>query len=157
MVQPMATPKRSGTPQVPAAHDSDLACQSLEDLRRRLKDIVRHGGGEPSVGLLTAAADDCPDAVLVCDNAADIQIVNGAAARLMGLSTRTLQSLTFWDITHPSSQADFEVLWREFLRAGRQRGIYTIRHVDGSAVDVAYCAATNVLPHLHITVLRKLV
>jgi PAS domain S-box-containing protein len=134
----------------------DEACQSLEELRRRLKDIVRHGGGEPSVGLLTAAADDCPDAVLVCDDEAEIRMVNGAAARLTGHSTRALQSLTIWDITHPSTQGDFDVLWKEFLRAGRQRGIYAIRHRDGSAVDVAYCAAVNIIPQRHITVLRKL-
>ena len=150
-----ALPQRSD-PKAPASHSSDLACQSLEDLRRRLKDIVRLGGGEPNVGLLTAAADDCPDAVLACDDAAAIRLVNGAAARLTGLSTRTLQALTIWDITHPSSQGDFDVLWKEFLRAGRQRGSYTIRHRDGSPVDVAYCAAVNILPHIHVTVLRKL-
>jgi PAS domain S-box-containing protein len=151
----MAAPKRSDR-KVPASHDIDLACESLEDLRRRLKDIVRLGGGEPNVGLLTAAADDCADAVLACDDAAEIRMVNGAAARLTGLSTRALQALTIWDITYPSSQGDFDVLWKEFLRAGRQRGSYTIRYSDGSPVDVAYCAAVNVLPQLHVTVLRRL-
>jgi PAS domain S-box-containing protein len=94
--------------------------------------------------------------VLVCDNAAEIRMVNGAAARLTGLSTRALQPLTIWDITHPSTLGDFDVLWKEFLRAGRQRGSYTIKHRDGTAVNVAYCAAVNVLPHMHITVLRRL-
>jgi PAS domain S-box-containing protein len=141
---------------VPSSHDIAQACQAIEDLKRRLKDIVRHGGGEPNVGLLTAAADDCPDAVLVSDNHADIRMVNGAAARLTGLSTRELQSLTIWDITHPSLQGDFDVLWKEFLRAGQQRGIYTVRHRDGSAVEVAYCSAVNIIPQLNITVLRKL-
>jgi PAS domain S-box-containing protein len=131
-------------------------CHSLEELSQRLKDLLRQGGGELTPALLTAAADDCPDAVIVCTDSAQIRVVNGAAARLTGLSTRALQSLTVWDITHPSSQGDFDVLWREFLRAGRQRGNYTVRHQDGSAVEVAYCAAVNVIPHLHLTVLRKL-
>jgi PAS domain S-box-containing protein len=134
----------------------EQACHSLEELRQRLKDIIRQGGGEVTPALLTAAADDCPDAVLVCSNTAQIRVVNGASARLTGLSTRVLQTVTIWDITHSTSQGDFDVLWREFLRAGRQRGVYTLRYHDGSPVEVAYCAAVNVIPHLHLIVLRKL-
>ena len=64
---------------------------------------------------------------LVSDDTAEIRMVNGAAARLTGLSTRELQTLTVWDITHTTSQMDFDVLWKEFLRAGRQRGSYALR------------------------------
>jgi len=135
--------------------DIDLACQALEEIKRQLKHIARVGGGEPTTGLLLAAADDCADAVIVTDNEAEIRMVNGAAARLMGLSTRELQSLTVWDITHSSSQVDFDILWKEFLRAGRQRGTYSLRYRDGSVVGVAYCAEANVLPQRHVTVLRK--
>ena len=138
------------------SHAIQQACDSLEAFRRQLKDLLRQGGGEVSPALLTAAADDCPDAVIGCTDAAEIRTVNGAAARLTGMATRTLQTMTLWDITDSTSQGDFEVLWREFLRAGRQRGAYAIRHHDGSKVEVAYCSAAHVIPNLHLTVLRKL-
>jgi PAS domain S-box-containing protein len=103
---------------------------------------------------LLAAVDDCPEAVIVADNAAEIRMVNGAAARLTGLSTRELQSLTIWDITHTSSQLDFDVLWKEFLRARRQRGDYFLRNRHGEPVEVAYCSEAHVLPGQHVTVLK---
>jgi PAS domain S-box-containing protein len=135
--------------------DIDAACQALQELKRDLKDISRMGGGELTPGLLLAAADNCPDAIIITNDEAEIRMVNGAAARLTGISTRELQSLTIWDLTHAASQVDFDILWKEFLRSGRQRGHYAVRHKDGSAVEVAYCAEANVLPHQHVSVLRK--
>lgn len=135
--------------------DVDLACKALEEIKRQLKSIARVGGGSPTTGLLLAAVDDCAEAVVVTNNAAEIRMVNGAAARLTGLSTRELQTLTIWDITHSTSQVDFDVLWKEFLRAGRQRGSYALRSRDGGAVEVAYCAESHVLPGQHVSVLRR--
>jgi len=94
--------------------------------------------------------------VLVTDREAQIVMVNGVAARLLGTSTRELQRLTVWDLTHPDSQGEFDVLWREFLRAGRQRGVFAMRKHDGSAVEVAYCWQTDVLPNRLVLVLRRL-
>ena len=139
------------TPQV-----IDLACQALQEMRRQLVNLARLGGGAITPGLLQAAVDDCADAVLITDQEAQIVMVNGAAARLVGLSTRDLQKLTVWDITHATFQSDFDILWKEFLRAGRQRGEYAVRHKDGSLVQVAYCSEVNVLPDRHVTVLRRL-
>jgi PAS domain S-box-containing protein len=147
----------AGSPTPASAKDLASVCQALQELKRQLQDITGvTSGGNTGHGVLLAAVDACPDGVLVTSNEAQIVMVNGAAARLTGLSTRELQSITLWDITHPSSQVDFEVLWKEFRRAGRQRGIYSIRHRDGSAVVVAYCAEVDVLPLRLVLVLRKL-
>jgi PAS domain S-box-containing protein len=154
----MARRKAGATPgNLPPASrtDIEMACEALEVIKRQLKNIVSVGGGTPTAGLLLAAVDDCAEAVIVANDAAEIGMVNGAAARLTGLSTRELQSLTIWDITHPASQMLFDVLWREFRRAGRQRGDFALRHRDGHAVEVAYCAEANVLPGQHVTVIRR--
>jgi PAS domain S-box-containing protein len=144
----------ASSPPVPS--DLDLACQALQEIKRHLKSIASVGGAAgPMAGLLLAAVDDCGDAVIVTNDEAEIHMVNGATARLTGISTRELQSLTVWDITHPNSQVDFDVLWREFLRAGRQRGHYTFRNREGGAVEVAYCSEANVLPQRHVYVLRR--
>lgn len=155
-IMPARKPKESGR-QTPSAapSDIDLACRALEELKRQLKNIANVGGGGPTTGLLLAAVDDCAEAVIVSNNAAEIRMVNGAAARLTGYSTRELQRLTIWDITHTTSQVDFDVLWKEFLRAGRQRGIYALRTRDGAPVEVAYCSESNVLPGQHVAVLRR--
>jgi PAS domain S-box-containing protein len=127
----------------------------LQELRRQLTDLAHSGDVTP--GLLQAAADECAEAVLITDEKARIVMVNGPAAHLLGISTRELQTLTLWDITHATHQADFDVLWKEFLRAGRQRGHYGMRHISGSVVEVAYCAETNVLAARAVMVLRRLI
>ena len=132
------------------------ACDALQQIRRQLTQLAGLGGGAVTPGLLQAAIDDCADAVVVTNQRAEIVMVNGPAARLVGLSTRDLQKLTIWDITHASFQADFDILWREFLRAGRQRGEYAVRHSDGSIVDVAYCSEVNVIPDRHISIYTRL-
>lgn len=142
---------------IPSLDDIEVACASLEQLKRHLNRLVSAGGGEPSLALLTAAADDCAEAVLLCTKSAEIRMVNSAAARLTGYSTRELQSTTVWDITHATWQADFDVLWKEFLRAGRQRGVYGVRSRNGDAVTVAYCAEARVFGDFHIFVLRRTV
>jgi PAS domain S-box-containing protein len=143
-------PRRFTAPQ-----DIDIACKALQEMRQHLDNLARFGGGSITPGLLQAAADDCVEAVLVTDADAQIVMVNGAAGRLLGMSTREVQQLTVWDITHTSFQADFDVLWKEFLRAGRQRGAYTVRQKNGVDVEVAYCAQANVLPNRNISVLRR--
>lgn len=133
-----------------------MACQALQEIRRQLVHIAGLGGGAVTAGLLQAAIDDCADAVVVTTDEAEIVMVNGAAARLLGISTRALQRLTVWDITHASFQSDFDILWKEFLRAGRQRGEYAVRHADGSLVEVAYCAEVNVIPERIMIILKRL-
>jgi len=153
----MPRPKRRPPP-APApqpTNDVELACQTLQAIKRQLQAITRMGGGEPSTDLLVGAVDDCADAVIVTDDAAEIHIVNSAAARMTGLSTRELQALTVWDLTASPSQVNFDMLWKEFLRAGRQRGTYSIRNRAGAAVEVAYCAEAHVLPGRHVSVLRR--
>jgi PAS domain S-box-containing protein len=143
-------------PPATAAQHTGHACEALAGLRQQLTSLTRMGSGVLHAGLLQAAVDDCPEPVVVTDREAQIVMVNGAAGRLLGTPTRELQQLTIWDITHVTFQADFDVLWKEFLRAGRQRGQYAVRHKDGSIVEVAYCSQTNVMPDRHVIVLRRL-
>ncbi|HXG90686.1 MAG TPA: PAS domain-containing protein [Vicinamibacterales bacterium] len=137
--------------------DIDRACQALSEIKRHLQRNAQAGSAAvPTAGVLLAAIDECPDAVIVANDAAEIKMVNGAAARLTGLSTRELQTLTIWDVTHSAAQVDFELLWKEYLRAGRQRGSYALRHRDGTPVEVAYCSEASLLPQCHLSVLRRI-
>jgi PAS domain S-box-containing protein len=141
---------------LPVAQHTELACRALTEIGTQLTNVARYGGGEITPGLLQAAVDDCVEAVFVTDREAQIIMVNGAAARLLGTSTRELQRLTIWDITHVSFQTDFDVLWKQFLRSGRQRGQYAVRRKEGDIVEVAYCSQTNIIPERHVVVLRRI-
>jgi PAS domain-containing protein len=132
----------------------ELACRALQQLRRQLADEAPTGTATPE--LLQASIDEASDPVLVVDQTARIVMVNGPVARLLATSTRALKTLTIWDITHSSYQADFDVLWREFLRAGRQLGRYGLRHANGSVVEVAYCAEARTLGDWAVIFLRPL-
>lgn len=150
--------KRPRTPAVDAvgasADATSLACRALEELSRFLADDRARAPGPASPpGSLQAAADNCAHAVIVSDDNARIMLVNSLAARLTGFSMRELLTLTVWDMTHVSSQMDFDVLWKAFLRAGRQRGAYTLRHKSGAPIEVAYCAQAHVSPHRHVSIL----
>lgn len=83
--RPPAAVERSR--QVPT--DVDIACQALQEIKRQLKTIASLGGGVPSLGLLVASVDDCVEAVIVSDDAAEIKIVNGAAAMHFGIDRAT--------------------------------------------------------------------
>jgi PAS domain S-box-containing protein len=132
----------------------DRACLALETLHRL---VASEGQGKPiTARVLQAAIDRCTTPMMVLDAGARIVLVNGLAARLVGYSTRELQQLTMWDVTHASYQSDFEVLWREFLRAGRQRGRYGLAHRDGSLVEVTYCGEVKAPTRLATVALHPL-
>jgi hypothetical protein len=121
----------------------DLACHALEALHRL---VAAEGGGTGiTTAVLQAAIDRCAAPVMVLDEGARIVLVNGLAARL-----------TMWDVTHAAYQAHFDMLWREFLRAGRQRGRYGLAHRDGSLVEVTYCGEVKAPARLATVALHRL-
>jgi hypothetical protein len=123
-------------------------CQPPHTISQHVPSAKRRGAG------LFAAAGNQATAQEALQ-ASEFRIVNSAAARLTGLSTRELQSLTVWDISDPMTQVSFDVLWKEFLRAGRQHGNHAVRNRSGDPVEVAYCAEAHVLPGRRVSVLRK--
>jgi PAS domain S-box-containing protein len=143
-------------PSVIAAADIDTACESLSRLKQSVGSSAATLANGGNLSRLTPHADAVDDGVIFCNDASDILMVNAAAARLTGYSATELQALTVWDITHGASQSDFDVLWRAFLRAGRQIGVYTLRTRDGQPLDVAYCSEARLVGHLHVAVLRLL-
>ena len=97
-----------------------------------------------------------PYAVLLADNTGRYIGANAAATELTGFSRRELLASSVFDITPPTDEKDVALLWRAFLRVGRQDGEIVIRRRDGSQVSGRYMAATNVIPGVHVSVLAKL-
>ena len=97
-----------------------------------------------------------PYAVLFADNTGRYIGANPAAIELTGFSRRDLLSSSVFDITPPVDEKDVTLLWRAFLRTGRQGGDIVIHRGDGTEVSGRYLAATNVIPGVHVSVMAKI-
>ncbi|HET9467512.1 MAG TPA: PAS domain-containing protein [Vicinamibacterales bacterium] len=97
-----------------------------------------------------------PYAVLFADNTGRYIGANPAASELTGYSRRELLSSSVFDITPPVDEKDITLLWRAFLRTGRQGGDIVIHRRDGTEISGRYMAVTNVIPGVHVSVLAKI-
>ena len=71
-----------------------------------------------------------PYAVLLTDNTGRYVGANAAATELTGFSRRELLASSVFDITPPMDEKDVALLWRAFLRTGRQDGEIIIKRRD---------------------------
>jgi len=124
----------------------------LRALKRDAKRLV--DAGEKPLVALGSLINAVPLAVLVADDHAHYVLANARAARFIGYSDRELRRLSVWDLTPGSAEHDFEVLWRAFIQEGKQRGRYKLVTKTGTIITADYAALANVLPHLHVSVLR---
>ena len=82
--------------------------------------------------------------------------LNAAAAELTGFTHREPLASSVFDITPPVEEKDVALLWRAFLRTGRQGDEIVIRRRDGSQISGRYMAATNLIPGVHVSVMAKI-
>ena len=98
---------------------------------------------------------DLPVAALVADKTGCYVMANPGASRLTGYSADELRSMSVWDLTLPAKEHETDVLWRNFVQAGTQRGTVKLKTKKGAAVSARYVAKSHVLPGLHISLLRR--
>lgn len=101
-----------------------------------------------------AVFENSLDAILLMDDAGRYQDANPAACQLLGYDRGELLVLTVADVTPGIDRGRIPELMRQFLAAGAQYGEYTLACQDGSTRDVEYRAIANILPGLHLSVLR---
>ena len=97
-----------------------------------------------------------PYAVLFADNTGRYVGANSAAVELTGYSRRELLASSVFDLAPAMDERETELLWRAFLRIGRQDGEIIIRRRDGNQISSRYLATTNVIPGVHVSVLAKI-
>lgn len=95
-------------------------------------------------------------AVLIADDDARYVAANTRAAALTGYSRAELLTLSVPDLTPVPNTTDFRSLWRDFIRAGEQRGTYQLRRRDGTVIAVRYAAWAGIAPGRHLTVLTPM-
>ena len=97
-----------------------------------------------------------PYAVLFSDMTGRYIGANAAAMELTGFSRGELLASSVFDITPPVDEKEVALLWRAFLRTGRQAGEIVVRRRDGTHISGRYMAATNVIPGVHVSILAKI-
>lgn len=104
--------------------------------------------------MLQAVFENSLDAILLADDDAGYVDANPAACALTGYTREELLRLSVWELTPETSQEEGLATWREFVAAGNLSGEYTIERKDGTALDVEFRAVANIVPGLHMSVLR---
>ncbi|WP_121741659.1 bacterio-opsin activator domain-containing protein [Natronorubrum halophilum] len=107
----------------------------LEEENRRLRSIF----------------EDAHDAILVADDD-EISAANPAASELIGLERSELRGRSLAEFIHDDH--DLESAWEEFLERGRLRGSFSLVRPDGTERVVEYNSVADVLPGVHLSILR---
>jgi len=94
-------------------------------------------------------------AALVTDKTGSYVMANPGASRLTGYSADELRKMSVWDLSLPAKERETDVLWRNFVQAGTQRGTIKLKNKKGAVVSANYVAKSHVLPGLHISLLRR--
>ncbi len=103
---------------------------------------------------LQAVFDNALDAILLADDEGRYVDANAAACALLGASRDDVLRLHVWDVRPPSGEISGRDDWCAFLREGSRSGEYTLKLADGGERDVEFRAVANVLPGLHLAILR---
>jgi PAS domain S-box-containing protein len=96
------------------------------------------------------------DAIVMTDSTGRYVDVNPAACELLGYSRAELLGMAVPDVTDPQELPRFQPLWRQFLETGTLSGEYLVRRKDGATRVVEFRAVANILPDLHLSVMRDI-
>ncbi|MDX6708271.1 MAG: hypothetical protein QOK16_117 [Solirubrobacteraceae bacterium] len=94
------------------------------------------------------------DPMLVAADDARYVDANPAACEFFGLSRAELCARRVVDFAPPEAKAQFDAVWKLFLRAGQQRGEYQLLLPDGRIRDIEFSATANILPGRHLSIIR---
>ena len=94
------------------------------------------------------------DPMLIAGDDAQYLDANPAACEFFGLSRAQLCDRRVADFAPPQARADFDSVWKVFLRDGKQQGEYQLQMPDGRLRDIEFSATANVLPGRHLSILR---
>jgi PAS domain S-box-containing protein len=117
--------------------------------RRRLQEALFH-----SRRRLQALFDYALDAILLANDAGEYVDANPAACALLGYTRDQILRMRIWEMGSDETVDEGQEAWRTFLRVGTRSGEYRLHAGDGRPRDVEFRAVANVLPGLHLSVMR---
>jgi PAS domain S-box-containing protein len=118
--------------------DERRTAEQLADSRRRF----------------AAVFENSLDAILLMDDGGRYVDANPAACQLLGYTRDEIVGLHVSDVTRAADRGGIPDLMRRFLAAGTSDGEHTVVRRDGATREVEYRSVANILPGLHLGVLR---
>ena len=115
---------------------------------RQVQELSQWQSDRPLQALFAGALD----AMLVADDEGRYMDANPTACELFGLPKLELLGRTFAEFT--SADFDFAAAWQNFLQQEQMRGEVSICRPDGSTRIAEFAATANILPELHLLILR---
>jgi len=94
------------------------------------------------------------EAIFLADDDARFVRANPAAEKLTGRSSEELQAMTVFELTPAASREEGLAMWHTLTRQGTLSGDYTLTRTDGSLVEVEFQAVANIMPGIHLSVVR---
>lgn len=130
--------------------------QLLDQLRDAVARFRKAGltSADTSTAALESILNGFPFAALVADDHGAYVAANHDAAALTGYSVEELRRLSVWQLTPGVDESEAIQLWRAFIAIGEQRGAYSVLTKTGDTIAALYAARANVLPGLHLALLR---
>jgi PAS domain S-box-containing protein len=104
--------------------------------------------------LLQAIFDGALDALLLADDRGAYVNANPAACALFGLPRDQLLGCSIAQFSEP--QLDVAAQWERFREAGSMEGQFVLVRADGERRYLDFRATANILPGLHLSVLRDM-
>ncbi|HEX9951506.1 MAG TPA: PAS domain S-box protein, partial [Rubricoccaceae bacterium] len=127
-----------------------LSHQSITELRRSQESLAQNQTR------LKAIFEGSLDAVLLADDTGQYVDANPAAAELLGYSREELLRLSVPDILPAGARPGFDERWVVLRARGAASGEFALYRKDGTAVEVEQRATFDVLPGLHLTIIRDI-
>lgn len=103
---------------------------------------------------LQALFDNALDAILLANDAGEYVDANAAACALLRCNRDEILKLHVWDLPADVTPSHTRAGWNGFLKDGSMSGGYRLRACDGTIHDVEFRSVANVLPGLHLAILR---
>ncbi|WP_162224308.1 response regulator [Halorussus salinus] len=101
-----------------------------------------------------AVFEQASDAMILANDDGTYVDVNSAACDLFDLTETELLGKTAADFTY--EEFDFEAAWASFQKVEKERGLFPVERPDGTVRVAEYAASTNILPGMHLSVLRDI-
>src|SRR5687767_3867523 len=115
--------------------------EELRELRRRLAEAERALCALATDQVFQAIFNTTLDALVLADDWGVCVDANPAACELFGLSREHLIGRKLAEFTLVGFDQD--AAWRQFVRAGTQRGRFPLRRPDGSFRELDYSATAH--------------
>lgn len=122
-------------------------------IRRELRDVATRRAREQLERQMLAIFENSLDAMLLVDGEGRFVEANPAACELLGFEREQLLTKRVGDIV-PSAPGPFAGARTGFVAQGRESGVVELRRADDQLRTVEYNAIGEVLPGVHLSVLR---